>query len=144
MEKENTSVGDGTPQSQQDVPDVGGKRERDDNFAADSAANKKQIVEAPATSSVDSSNVIVETIDEAEEQKTESESDVCALCMEGAVENKVIIPHNCPRCRKDAWVICDLCNESRLSRSCPMCNGDYVSASAGVVLLACTPLLFSL
>ena len=58
---------------------------------------------------------------------TDTDTKVCALCMEGADEGKTIIPHNCPRCKEGAWAICDLCNESRLSRACPMCNGDYVS-----------------
>ena len=45
--------------------------------------------------------------------------------MESESEGRQILPHSCPQCIKGAWVICDLCNESRLSRLCPICNGEY-------------------
>jgi hypothetical protein len=45
----------------------------------------------------------------------------CGICF----ENSSIIKHQCRTCKPDAWQICELCNESRLSRQCPFCNGDY-------------------
>jgi len=45
----------------------------------------------------------------------------CVICF----ENSSIIKHQCRTCKPDAWQICELCNESRLSRQCPFCNGDY-------------------
>lgn len=49
----------------------------------------------------------------------------CAICFEGHNDGKTIMDHQCSQCKAGAWYICELCNESRLSRTCPLCNGDY-------------------
>jgi superfamily II helicase len=50
---------------------------------------------------------------------------VCAICLESGTEDNKLISHQCSQCKKDAWKICDNCNQTRLSRLCPICNGDY-------------------
>lgn len=52
-------------------------------------------------------------------------SDNCAICLEGAAEEKELMEHNCPQCTKGAWRICEPCNDAILSRRCPVCHGDY-------------------
>ncbi len=50
----------------------------------------------------------------------------CAICMEEGTDVSPILPsHQCPQCVKEAWSICLVCNESLLSRRCPICKGDY-------------------
>lgn len=49
-------------------------------------------------------------------------ADNCAICFES---EKLLEVHGCATCKKDSWKICESCNESRLSRTCPICAGDY-------------------
>lgn len=49
----------------------------------------------------------------------------CVLCLQGADEKPLLDSHGCSRCSKDAWKICVDCNNTRLSRECPICRGDY-------------------
>ena len=49
-------------------------------------------------------------------------ADNCAICFES---DKLLEGHGCATCKKDSWKICESCNESRLSRTCPICAGDY-------------------
>lgn len=51
---------------------------------------------------------------------------MCILCMEeGSVESPLLSEHQCTQCSKDAWKICACCNETILSRTCPVCRGTY-------------------
>mmetsp|Transcript_14110 Transcript_14110/g.15296 ORF Transcript_14110/g.15296 Transcript_14110/m.15296 type:complete len:291 (+) Transcript_14110:75-947(+) len=55
-----------------------------------------------------------------------SGEEICSLCMEVGTEDCPILEnHQCPQCAKDAWKICQCCNESLLSRTCPVCRGEY-------------------
>lgn len=50
----------------------------------------------------------------------------CAVCFETYNEgNNMISFHQCPQCVPEAWRICNKCEQSILSRSCPICRGDY-------------------
>lgn len=49
----------------------------------------------------------------------------CAICLEGENEGKELFDHNCPRCTKGSWRVCEPCNDTLLSRRCPICHGDY-------------------
>jgi hypothetical protein len=66
---------------------------------------------------------------EISEIKAESddsvEEEICSLCMETGTEDCPLIPHQCLQCAPDSWKICQCCNEALLSRSCPVCRGDY-------------------
>jgi rRNA maturation protein Nop10 len=64
---------------------------------------------------------------EVQDEEDEGEEEVvCSLCMEPGTEDcKLLKEHQCPQCSKDAWKICQTCNESLLSRTCPVCRGDY-------------------
>lgn len=48
---------------------------------------------------------------------------LCAVCKDP--EMTVLPSHSCPSCSKDAWKICEECNEKFLSRICPICRADY-------------------
>jgi len=56
-------------------------------------------------------------------QENEEEATVCAICFES--ERTVLECHGCDRCKPGAWSICEICNDSLLSRTCPFCKGDY-------------------
>lgn len=46
----------------------------------------------------------------------------CCICM----SSEDLLPnHGCNQCKENAWSICKACHKSRLSRQCPICNGDY-------------------
>jgi hypothetical protein len=63
---------------------------------------------------------------DSNQASSEEEEEICSLCMEPATADCPILPeHQCPQCAKDAWKICQTCNESLLSRTCPVCRGDY-------------------
>ena len=50
----------------------------------------------------------------------------CSLCLgTGSEENALLESHNCGQCRTGAWKICHNCDEKLLSRTCPVCRGDY-------------------
>jgi hypothetical protein len=51
--------------------------------------------------------------------------DTCILCMEAGSEEKQLMNHQCGQCAADAWKICVCCNETLLSRACPVCRSDY-------------------
>lgn len=60
--------------------------------------------------------------------------DCCTVCMEeGTEESPILVTHQCPRCAKDAWKICLVCNEALLSRVCPICRGDYAPVEMHLV-----------
>ncbi|KAJ1440804.1 hypothetical protein B484DRAFT_443229 [Ochromonadaceae sp. CCMP2298] len=68
----------------------------------------------------------------AKKQKTE---EACIVCMENQTPERALIEHQCTVCTKDSWKICEQCNTSILSRSCPVCRSDY----APVVMFAFVP-----
>lgn len=60
--------------------------------------------------------------------------DVCIVCMEGnSAERPLLDIHQCGQCSKEAWKICACCNESILSRTCPVCRGNYAPIMLHVV-----------
>jgi len=63
----------------------------------------------------------------------------CSVCLENHSESNHVIDHQCGSCTKDAWKICEECNEKLLSRTCPFCRLDY----APVILYAVPGLPFS-
>ena len=54
-----------------------------------------------------------------------NDEDMCVLCMETVGDEKLLVDHQCPQCVHGAWKICHSCNESLLSRTCPVCRSDY-------------------
>lgn len=55
---------------------------------------------------------------------------VCAVCMRDVnelmtAECPMMDEHNCPQCNKASWKICEECEETVLSRKCPVCRGEY-------------------
>lgn len=131
MEEENSSKGHSTEvQSCENC--ATGKRSRSASNDSSSDNNMKQSKVMKCADGGDSdgnkkcTNAAVD-IDKSESSLVEN-NDVlnsCAICMETPESGKNISFHSCPTCKKDAWKICEVCNESRLSRSCPICNGDY-------------------
>jgi hypothetical protein len=94
------------------------KVNNNDNITAVEEAEKKDEV------------VVLEEVgrDEEEEEEDEIEGieeEVCILCMEADDTANPLIQHNCPQCARQAWKICYSCNESLLSRTCPVCRSDY-------------------
>jgi hypothetical protein len=69
----------------------------------------------------------VEVIEEqaAKKQRVETVAEQCVLCFDEHSETSPLQSHCCPQCKKDAWKICLVCHEGILSRSCPVCRGDY-------------------
>ena len=51
----------------------------------------------------------------------------CAICgiETDNDEFQLLDSHKCPVCSKDAWHICEVCDEALLSRTCPICRSDY-------------------
>ena len=73
-------------------------------------------------------------VDRSEEDTGEKE-DVCVLCMRNSGElaqaQSLFCPeHSCMQCKKDAWKICELCEENCLSRKCPVCRGEVVKLNS--------------
>jgi len=48
--------------------------------------------------------------------------DSCCICLSS---DDLLPNHGCNQCKEKAWSICKSCHCSRLSRQCPICNGDY-------------------
>ena len=48
----------------------------------------------------------------------------CAICLHSELD-RPLRPHGCGTCAPDAWRVCDDCERNLVSRSCPMCQGDY-------------------
>ena len=46
----------------------------------------------------------------------------CCICLSS---DDLLPNHGCKQCKENAWSICKSCHVSRLSRQCPICNGDY-------------------
>ncbi len=66
-----------------------------------------------------------ETVSGEKKQKFDVE-DICVVCMEtGSVDKPLLPNHQCKQCVKNSWRICVCCNESLLSRTCPVCRGNY-------------------
>lgn len=73
----------------------------------------------------------VKSLEAEEESKLE---DVCIVCMESnSAERPLLVEHQCAQCSKNAWKICACCNESILSRVCPVCRGNYAPIMLHVV-----------
>lgn len=51
--------------------------------------------------------------------------ETCSICFEESSEGNIIVPHGCTKCKDDAWTVCQSCNDSLLSRKCPMCRSEY-------------------
>ena len=53
----------------------------------------------------------------------------CCICIrteEDNDEENFLLPfHNCPTCVRGAWDICEECDDSCLSRQCPICRNNY-------------------
>lgn len=103
--------------------------ESSDKDTNDEQIPKKPRLEKTSDNSQIESNEILLPNDGSEENKqstTENKSEeVCSLCMEASPIVQLLPSHQCPQCAKDAWKICQCCNETLLSRTCPMCRGEY-------------------
>lgn len=52
--------------------------------------------------------------------------ETCIVCMESnSTEKPFMENHQCKQCSIGAWHICVCCNESLLSRTCPVCRSEY-------------------
>jgi len=52
----------------------------------------------------------------------------CSICFENAsAANALLSSHQCNTCKKEAWNVCEVCNEALLSRVCPFCKADYAA-----------------
>lgn len=49
----------------------------------------------------------------------------CLICRNGEEDEVALHAHGCSTCKRDAWVICDECDERCVSRMCPVCRCDY-------------------
>lgn len=49
----------------------------------------------------------------------------CSICFEEGTLINAIIPHGCTKCNLDSWSVCQSCNDTLLSRKCPMCRSEY-------------------
>jgi hypothetical protein len=86
--------------------------------SADSPASKRAKVEEPI----------------AEDASDASKESVCIVCMETDCSDRPLLDaHQCNQCSKDAWRICACCSDSLLSRTCPVCRGDYAPILLHVV-----------
>jgi hypothetical protein len=68
---------------------------------------------------------IISTVDENEDSVANLR--LCILCREPdrSPDCPLLESHGCPRCAKDAWRICEACDDRILARSCPVCRSDY-------------------
>ena len=62
--------------------------------------------------------------------KTTKTEDQCVLCFRNRAElneaDSPLMPtHSCPQCNKTSWSICEECEETCLSRKCPVCRSPY-------------------
>ena len=48
----------------------------------------------------------------------------CAICLQGEPDRR-LLPHGCDTCAPEAWRVCEECERNLVSRSCPVCQGDY-------------------
>jgi hypothetical protein len=51
----------------------------------------------------------------------------CDICFEGPSECRTVDYHSCTTCKSDSWSICEICNESMLSKACPFCKSNYAA-----------------
>lgn len=67
------------------------------------------------------------TGDTSDKMNSSSQYDcsTCVVCMETGTEEVPLLSHECKQCKADAWKICLCCHEALLSRTCPVCRGDY-------------------
>jgi len=85
----------------------------------------------PTPSDVESTAVVVPASSTESGDQREA---VCIVCMEeGSAESPLLESHQCGQCSKDAWKICACCNETILSRICPVCRGNYAPICLHVV-----------
>ena len=76
------------------------------------------------------------SVDSVEESPAgiENREDMCVVCMETNNSERPLLPeHQCSQCRKGAWKICVCCNDSILSRTCPVCRSNYAPILLHVV-----------
>lgn len=67
-------------------------------------------------------------------ESNEQREAICIVCMEeGSTESPLLESHQCGQCSKNAWKICACCNETILSRICPVCRGNYAPIFLHVV-----------
>ena len=71
---------------------------------------------------------------ESEKSTEINRENMCIVCMEEhSSEHPLLEEHQCGQCSKTAWKICVCCNDSLLSRICPICRGDYAPILLNVV-----------
>lgn len=49
----------------------------------------------------------------------------CLVCMEPDAPDSPLQKHQCDQCAAESWMVCVCCNEALLSRTCPVCRGNY-------------------
>lgn len=59
-----------------------------------------------------------------------ADDEICVVCMRNISELQeadcpMMPEHNCKQCNKASWKICEECEETFLSRKCPVCIGEY-------------------
>lgn len=60
------------------------------------------------------------------ESVEDANTEECSLCLHcSSLENPILPNHMCPQCSANSWKVCQCCHELLLSRSCPICRGDY-------------------
>lgn len=70
--------------------------------------------------------VVVDTEEDAAvEAGAKPDEPHCLVCMEPDNPDSPLQKHHCPQCVENAWLICVCCNEALLSRTCPVCRGNY-------------------
>jgi hypothetical protein len=101
-------------------------KENEEDYINDAEENptKKQKVDAGEP----------EGAEDVEDGSEGSEETVCIVCMEPDCSDRPLLDeHQCSQCNKDAWKICACCNDSILSRTCPVCRGNYAPILLHVV-----------
>jgi len=96
----------------------------------------KRLKTDPENRISDQETVIEEVAGEPadEEEEEDQNGEECSLCMHhGSNENPLLPSHQCPQCKQGAWKVCQCCHELLLSRSCPICRGDYAPIVMHVV-----------
>lgn len=98
---------------------------------SESKEDRTDVIESPATKR---QKVDQNVENAAEDASTGSDDCVCIVCMESDCSDRPLLEeHQCKQCSKDAWKICACCNDSILSRTCPVCRGDYAPILLQVV-----------
>ncbi len=103
--------------------------------AAASASRKRPAENEAPKGDSDSSSSIKNAESDSKKPRPESLADIadterkgefCALCLQSPDDGTVLKEqHQCKQCVPTAWRICGSCEENILSRTCPVCHGDY-------------------